>query len=294
MTEKTEVVDDTQADKDFEAGFTATVAAPVTAASVVVEDPALKADAPAPVVEDPAVVVAPPAAAPEYVQITKEQFASLEAAAAKVGDFDKKFDKAFGTVGGMQDVIKQLQSATPKGEAVVISDDMFAEMAEDYPQLAAQFRGVLEKVLKGARGTGTADPASVDPAVVTKMVADGIKQREMDALEDDHPGWKTIVGAVESAEKADPNNLFRKWLTTQSEAYRTKITSTQSASVLAKAIDRFKEATKTPPPPPKAPTLKDLARKANLKAAIPLRGDGNPPPPSKNADDEFEAGFRSG
>ena len=84
-------------------------------------------------------------------------------------------------LGGIQDVIKQLQTNTPKGEAIVITDDMFAEMAEDYPQLATQFRTTLEKVLKGARGTGTASE-SVDPSVVTKLVQDGIKAREIDSI----------------------------------------------------------------------------------------------------------------
>ena len=292
MADKTEIVDDTGFDKDFDEGFTATETAPEMAASVVAET-LPNANEPVKVVAEP-VVVTPPAPQPEYVQITKAQFEALEAAATKVGDFDKKFDKAFGTVGGLQDIVKQLQASTPKGENVQLTDEMFADMAEDYPEFAKHQRAVFEKVLKGTRGTGVADTASVDPAVVSKLIADGIKQREIDALEDDHPGWKDLVGAVDNAEKADPNNPFRKWLSTQPEAYRTKIVSTQSASVLAKAIDRFKEATKTPPPASRQETPKDAARRAAIKAAVQPRGDGNPPAPSKTDDDSFEEGFRVG
>ena len=292
MADEKIVVDDTQSDKDFDEGFTTSVVLPVTAAPAA-DAPAPVIDAPAPVVKEPVVDAAPPAAEPEYVKITKEQFASLEAAAAKVGDFDKKFDKAFGTVGGMQDIIKQLQASTPKGEAVVMSDEMFADMAEDYPDLAAKLRLTFEKVLKGAKGTGTAS-GSVDPSMVTKLVQDGIKAREIETLESEYPDWRETVNAVPSKEQADPKHPFRMWLATQDPAYQAKVEGTHSAVVLMKAIDKFKDATKTPSPAPKATTPKEAARRAVIKAAIPLKGDGNPPPPSKSDDDQFEAGFKSG
>ena len=286
--EKTVVVDETQDDADFASGFSPTEAAPLTAAPAVVE--------PEPKVEEAVVVapVEPPPPEPEYVKITKAQFDALEAAAAKVGDFDKKFDKAFGTVGGLQDIVKQLQNSTPKGEAVHLTDEMFAEMAEDYPDLAKHQRNILEKVLKGAVGTGTNVP-TVDPATVHNLIAEGVKQAQIEALEDEYPDWKVIVGAVPSADKANPNNPFRAWLAKQPAHYAEKVTSTHNAAVLAKAITKFKEATKAPPPSSKdAQTPKQDARRAIVKAAIPLKGDGSPPAPTKTDDDEFELGFRTG
>lgn len=296
--ETTEVVDDVQAEKDFAEGFTASK---VTATPPKTDDtPAILDTAPVPAVtEDPPAVVAtdpPPTPAPEYVQITKAQFDAFEAAAAKTVDFDKKFDKAFGSLGGLQDTIKQLQASTPKGEPVVLTDEIFAAMAEDYPELAKHQRTILEKVLKGAVGTGSST-ATVDPAEIDKRVAEGIKQREMEALEDDYPDWRGIVGAVDSPDKADPNNPFRKWLTTQPADYAKKVLSSHSASVLAKAISKFKDATKTPPPKtPVVPAVnpKDAARRAVIKGAVPPKGEGTPPPAKKTADDEFQAGFASG
>jgi hypothetical protein len=290
--EKTEVVDDA-GDKDFAEGFIATEATPVAPPKT--DDTPVVTDPPAPVADAAPKDVAPPAG-PKYVQITKAQFDAFEAAAAKVGDFDKKFDKAFGSMGSLQDVVKQLQSSTPKGEAVQLTDEMFAEMAEDYPDLAKHQRAILERVLKGAVGTGT-QTASVGPAEVNRLVAEGVKTAQIEALEDEYPDWRAIVGAVDSPEKADPNNAFRKWLSGEPAAYAAKVTATHNASVLAKAIAKFKDAAKALPPPPKkdaAPNPKDVARKGRIEAAVQPKGDGNSPPPPKTADDEFEAGFRSG
>lgn len=289
--EKTEVLQDAEADAAFAEGFTTTE--PTPAAPVPTD--AAPADTGTPPPADDA-AKEPPPAAPKYVQITKAQFDAFEAAAAKVGDFDKKFDKAFGNVGSMQAILKELQASTPKGEAVVLDDAMFADMAEDYPDLAKHQRAILEKVLKGAVGTG-ARTASVAPAEVNRLVAEGVKTAQIEALEDEYPDWRDIVGAVSSPEQADPNNAFRKWLGTQPAAYAAKVTATHNASVLAKAIAKFKDAPKVSPPPPKkdaAPNPKDVARRNNIKAAVQPKGDGNPPPPPKTADDEFEAGFKSG
>ena len=48
-----------------------------------------------------------------------------------------------------------------------------------------------------------------------------------------------------------------------------------------------------PKPEPK-PDPKVAARKARIEGAIPPKGDGNAPPPTKTDDDSFEEGFRSG
>lgn len=297
-----DLVDDTQEDKDFEAGFENP-----SEKTPLAPKPEGEEDEPKdPPVEDkegddapkdpPDPVDPPPPPTPEYVQITKEQFAKLEAAAAKTETFESQLNKAFGTIGGMKEIVEQLRSKTPEGVTVEIPADAFKEMEDEFPDVAKHMRSALEKTLKGVRGTGDSK-AIVDPEVVGKIVADGIKQREMETLEDTYPDWKEIVGAVDSADKADPNNPFRKWLGAQPADYQKKINETHSASVLARAIDRFKDATKTPPPPPpppKDPAPKAAARKERIAAAVQPKGDGNAPPPTKTDDDSFEEGFRSG
>ena len=232
------------------------------------------------------------------MQITEERLAALESAATKVTTLEGKLDKAFGSIGGIQQLVKDLQAKTPEGSAIEIPADAFAEMDAEFPDVAKHMRSALEKTLKNVRGTGDTK-ATVDPDAVTQLVAEGIKQREMETLEDTYPDWKDIVGAVDSADKADPNNKFRKWLGTQPAEYQKKVNSTHLASVLHRAIDKFNESTKTPPPkndpPPKKDTApKDAVRRDRIKEAIPPKGDGHVPPSKPTVDDEFEKGFESG
>ena len=211
--EKTEVLQDAEADAAFAEGFTTTE--PTPAAPVPTD--AAPADTGTPPPADDA-AKEPPPAAPKYVQITKAQFDAFEAAAAKVGDFDKKFDKAFGNVGSMQAILKELQASTPKGEAVVLDDAMFADMAEDYPDLAKHQRAILEKVLKGAVGTG-ARTASVAPAEVNRLVAEGVKTAQIEALEDEYPDWRDIVGAGQLSEAIADLDLAIRYSPASIKAY---------------------------------------------------------------------------
>lgn len=296
-------VDDVQAEKDFAEGFdkptelTPENPAPKTEDEDE-EDPKLGADDEGVEKKDPPDLEAPPAdpalktePKPEFVQITKEQLARFEAAAEKSGTFETQLAKAFGTIGGMKQIVEQLQAKTPEGGVITIPDDAFAEM-EDFPDIAKGMRSALEKTLKGVRGTGDTK-AIVDPEVVNKIVMEGIKQREMETLVDTYPDWQDIVGAVDSADKANPDNAFRKWLGTKTADYQTKINGTHSASVLARAIDEFKTATKVvAPPPPKKEDPKKVVRQNRIAGAVQPRGDGNAPQPSKTAEDEFDAGYQ--
>lgn len=296
-----ESVEDKQAEAAFETGFTGTQTSTTetppedktekTAEEIAAEAAAVQAAAAGDKKDPPDPEVPPVKVEPEYVQITKEQLASFEAAAARTTTFEAQLNKAFGTIGGMQAIVNELKSKTPEGAIITIPDDAFADM-EDFPDIAKGMRSALEKVLKGQRGTGDVK-ATVDPEAVSKIVRDGILAREAEALADDHPDWQTIVGAVDSADKADPNNAFRKWLKTQPADYAAKVEGTHSASVLARAIDKFKEATKVVVPPLKEPAPKDLARKKKIEGAIQPRGDGHVPPPTKTDEDHFEEGFKS-
>ncbi|HET7083628.1 MAG TPA: hypothetical protein VFI23_02585 [Rhizomicrobium sp.] len=85
-------------------------------------------------------------------------------------------------------------------------------------------------------------PAGTSQAVIDRVMKEyAISQnnRETDALTNIYPNWREIVGAVDSREKADPANPFRKWLSKQPEAYQKLINETHSASVLIAAIGKF-------------------------------------------------------
>ena len=295
----TAVSETAQAQADFDAG----AAMEHTGAK---GPPAATPDKPEPAAKPevkPAAAAAAPATpdAPKYVQITEEQFARFNAAADKTASFEQQFSKAFGTLGDLQKLVRTLQSDTPRGLKVEIPKDAFAGMAKDFPELADHFRAGLENALKGVTGT-SADPAPPDPDEIRRTVADRIQAIQVEALEDDFPDWRQVVGAVAVGQSPDPANPFRKWLATKSEAFQARINGTQSAAVIAKAITSFQKETATPPaatapaqapkPDPKAQQAQQ--RQERIREAIQPRGDNARAAPATNEEDEFMAGFKSG
>lgn len=240
---------------------------------------------------------------PEFVQIKKADFDRMMAAADKVDGHETQLSKAFGSLGNVNKLLKELQSATPKGEALDLSDEAFAVMAEDFPELTDRFKTVLRTALKGRVGTGEApaatpdkgekvDAKAIDPDEVSKLVEARVAKREMEALDEEHEGWREIVGVVDAEGKFDPNNEFRVWLGKQSDVYQARVNDAQSASVISKAIDKFKAdkaaAVKTPTPPP---DKKVNSRRERINDAIQPKGDGSPPPPAKTEMDAFNEGY---
>ena len=226
---------------------------------------------------------------PEYVQVTAKDWAEIKAAAAKTASYDQQLSKAFGTIGNIQKIVNGLQTATPVGRKVEIPKDAFASMEKDFPEIAQQMRGALEATLSGLHGTGGADAPAVD--IEAKMAAYAAK-RELESLEDAHPDWREIVGAVDvSQEQPDPNNAFRRWLSTKDVAYQTRVNNTQSSAVISRAIQAFQNETKPAPKP--AATPRDTARAERIRGAVQPRGDGALAPAGRSEDDDFLAGFNS-
>jgi hypothetical protein len=278
-----------QAALEFGAGFTEESPPPEAPAAAIVEPK--PETTPAPKVEPKIAAKAPAVVetkAPKYVQITEEQFASLQAAASKTVAIEAQMSKAFGTIGDVQQTVKKLQAATPAGASIEIPKDAFAEMEKDFPELAAQMRMGLEKSLKGVRGTAAGQAA--DPDAVGKLVTAETVKLQIEALEDAHPTWREIVGAVDSAGKHDQANPFRQWLAKQPAAYQAKINATNSATIIARAIDKFQADTK--PAAKTTPAPKAAARNDRIRGAIQPRGDGGQPAPAIK--DDFAEGFREG
>jgi hypothetical protein len=280
--------EDRAAQADFDAGAAMETGAKATPAAAP-DTPELKA-APAPAAAE--IVAKPPE--PKYIRITEDQFATLNAAAAKTATFEAQLSKAFGTIGNMQKVVNGLQGATPRGLKVEIPKDAFAGMAKDFPELAEHTRAGLEATLRGITGTAPAT-ADIDPDLMQQLVNKHVVQLETEALEDAFPDWRSIVGAVDVSkqEKPDPNNPFRKWLGAKPAAYQAKVNGTHSAAVLSRAIQAFQADTKAPNATPPAASLRDQMRTARIQAAVKPRGDGGQAPPSRTDDDDFEAGFAS-
>ena len=161
-------------------------------------------------------------------------------------------------------------------------------MERDFPELAAQTRSALEAALSGITGTGASD---VDPAKLESVMASYTAKREIEALEDAYPEWRTIVGAVGAGEQPDPDNAFRKWLAGKDTIYQQRVNATESAAVISRAIRLFQK--ETAPAAKVNGTPRDTARAERIKAAVQPKGDGAAAPASRSDDDAFLEGFNS-
>lgn len=235
--------------------------------------------------------------APEHVQITKEQFDKLMAAADETASLKGQMSKAFGTIGNMQQLVNRLQEATPKGAEIKLTRAIVAKMEEDFPELADKQYDAFEQFVKlinesGARGTGNS-PAPDKDTIRSQQVEFAVEE-----LEDTYPDWRNIVGAVSDGQ-FDPKHPFRSWLATQPEDYQQKVNATNNPRVIERAIDRFKadeaEKAKTAkkPEPPK-PNPQTESRKQALREAIQPRGSGPEPTQTKTEADHFSEGFARG
>lgn len=289
-TPDTTAVDDAQEQADFGSGFSGVE-------GKTVEKPA-KLDKPA-APDKPSPAATPRVEekpAPEYIQITRSDWAEVRAAAAKTASYDQQLSKAFGTIGNLQKLVNGFQTqaappAPPAQRKVEISRAAFAEMEKDFPELAQQTRAALEAALSGLPGNAAAD---VDATKIESMLASYTSRREIEALEDAYPTWRQIVGAVNvtSGEQPDPNNEFRKWLGTKDAAYQNRINGSESAAVIGRAIRTFQNETKAAPAKVNG-TPRDTARADRIRSAVQPRGDAGGAQAGNTENDEFEAGFRS-
>jgi len=303
MDNEVQTEDDKQAVAAFAEGFDSTEGgapaaaspAPAVAETPVVQPAEKTGEEGAPQDAQAAPVETTTPVKPEYVQITKEEHAILTGAAAKVATIEKGYNSLQGTVGNIKQIVSKMEAATPQGEAVQISDEMFAEMAEEFPTLAGQIRTVLEKALKGKTGTGAA--ATVDPEAMKQAVRGEATQQAIEVLEEDHPTWRGIVSKLDIEGKIDTSTPYRVWLAKQPAEYQTRINETHNPIVVSRSIDKFlADQAKVPAAPPPPPKKKDdtTPRRDRIKDAIPLRGDGGAPPPSNQAPDDFREGFEKG
>lgn len=265
---------------DFDSGF----------APVKVEKPTATATTPPVPAATPRETPAP-APKPEYVRITKADWADVKAAAAKTASYDQQLSKAFGTIGNLQKTINALQTSTPRGIKVEIPKDAFADMERDFPELAQQNRAAMERALSGITGTGSG--AEFDESIFERLLAKHTSSREVKTLAEMYPDWQDIVGAVDiTMEQPNGAHPFRKWLAGKDAAYQTRINSTESAAVVGRAIEAFQRETATTAPKPST-TAAD-ARRAVIAGAVQPRGDGAAPAASgKTEQEEFTAGYNS-
>jgi hypothetical protein len=214
--------------------------------------------------------------APKYVQITEDDLKQLQAGVAGLAEIretmGKRFDTAFGKLGGVERTLSQLTSA-PTGIAVELNDDIVSDMAEDFPELAAAQLKTLQKFAQTIKMPAAVAPTS--PSVdIEEQLQSRIIALETEALEDEYPDWRNTVGGPDS------NTEYRKWLSTQDAAYQQRLNTTNSAAIISRSISKFL-ATNKPKP---------SARQSVIRDAVTPQGDGGNPT-GTSAIDEFNAGF---
>lgn len=217
--------------------------------------------------------------APEYVQLTKDEVVALRAISAEMLSLKQQQAKETGNIGNLYKAINELKS-NKKAE---LSSGAFTKLKDQFPELADMTKEAVENALSGRPDT------KADEATIERLVAQRTAAREIEVLEDAHPDWRDIVGAVSPGEQPNADNSFRKWLATKDATYQARVNGTESAAVLTRAITRFQTETKKPAAP--RPSTTDEARREQLRESVQPRGDGAPPTSGKSDDEPFLAGF---
>jgi len=218
---------------------------------------------------------------PKYVQLTEEKYHQIE----KVLGMVTKLDQGFGTLGQIQQTLKQMQAAEKAGfDLDTITEDDFSELKAEFPELASMLAKGMNRVPKKIKLPATQIP-TLDDAQLAERVS---LKLAANLLEDEFPDWRTIVGPAGS------DTPFRKWVATLHEVDQKKIWGSRNPLYLAQQLTKFTEATAAPAKvttaagsaPPTKPAAPD--RTARLKAAVPVKGVTPATAPTD------EGGFSSG
>lgn len=244
------------------------------------DQPRTPTETPAP---EPEATPEPAEAAPEYVQITKQDWESLNTRAAKVDEIsatlDKRFDQVLGTMGRtLERKLAEKQAAAAPGETAALDEDDFAELREQYPEVAElQMKG-MSKLM--ARFKGASNPGDIKQIVSESVEGEASKLRKeivnasLDAV---FPGWDADVKTPQ----------FAEWLKGQS-AEINGLAQSSGIGDAARMLRLFYAAKDAPAPKPAPPQAS--TRQRQLAAAVSPKSDGGTPPSSRGKS-PFQAGF---
>lgn len=205
-----------------------------------------------------------------FAGLTQQQLMEGLARAVKAEEEDRRI---YGKIGELQRHINSLQQAN-SGQPVELSKDDFAELAEDFPDLA-------EKIAKGLSGKLRAVAAPQGPAVdlseiearLTETEERLSRKYEAKLLAMQHPDWREVADSPE----------FAVWKGTLPQDVQAELETSWDAAYLSSAIGTFKnwrdQSKQT-----------QQQRSARLEAAVtpqglPVKG------PAISEDDAFAAGF---
>lgn len=243
---------------------------------------------------DEAPIVAAPADEHKMAQVPEDEYRKLVEGVARIegieASLEKQFGTAFGKIGGIERVIDQLKSSAPAGGKIELSEEIVADLAAEFPEMAKLQFKTLQKLVDTINTTAsTINPASQDAAQPSAPVIDeaAIERRVRRAITEEtlnefDEKWKDTIGLPDGEGKI-PDTPFRQWLGKQPKEYQTRVRSTYSATVLTDALTKFKAA-----------QTKAQGRREVLDAAVEVTGSGGQAPNAGSTDnDEFDEGFKS-
>jgi hypothetical protein len=275
-------------DADFEAGLngTPTVTPGSTDEAVKKEDGDSQQSA-APAGEQPAVPPAEQTPEPEFVQITRTQFDDILRKAGEVdnlkANLQQTADRVYGKIGGVERILKDLREQ-PAGQPLKLSEDDFAELKAEFPDLAALHMKGMQRMLEKL----PLRAAAVDPEAIEKVVQERtatVRTEVIDSRLDEiiDGDWREEVKKPE----------FDAWLSKQADDVKA-LGESSSLRDAAKMIRLYKAHRDAPPPQPTpapAPAASPT-RSRVLAAAVAPKGTVGKSPASPSDDDDFEAGLK--
>jgi hypothetical protein len=195
----------------------------------------------------------------EYAQITKQDYESLLAKAAKVDELASTHAQAVnslnGKYGSMKQVIDRLQASAEPGQKIQATIEDFKELVDEgYPDLAEMQMAGINRVLSklNLRGTGDKPTApAFDEAKAKEIFGAEFKTgseelREQlryelakDALTDEHEDWETVIKTPEFAKWNKDNSIDAK-----KDRKGIPFADSQDPRFVAKVISDFKAAQK--------------------------------------------------
>ena len=293
-TQDPEVQTDAQADADFDGGFVAVASAPTEpTASPAAEETQTETPETTATAEQTEPAAEP---TPKYRQITEDEYTQLMDRLNSADSVGKRADTALGKIGGLERTIRELQEATPKGQAITLSEDDFEEMKADFPDIAKMTVAGFNRALAKIRGTGPAtsaqpaqsfDPKQIDAMFserlgteITKVRQEVRQEAAMDVVDSFNPNWRQTVNTQE----------WKDWVMAQPEAERQVILNSWRPSEVLSALTKFNDhitaAAKKPAPKPKAdPKPNRFASNVAPKST----GGMTPAQPDE---DDFDVGYK--
>lgn len=253
----------------------------------------------------------PPATNP-LEGVPADQLRALVELAPEVQRLRKGLDSVAGQVGGINRLLKELQSVSasqPQGSpaaaaAQKIEANLLEHLSADYPELAEALAKDLSKVLATAAPSGaTVDESKLEEIVGKRLAAatEDVHRRvrlelAQERVYEVHPNWEADIAAKDASGKPimTPDGKYRasqeflQWFGAKDDGFRREFESTDSPTFLIKALTEFKEY--------RAAAQKARAQKRQrLEAGVTPRGATvrAPEPHQLTEEEALEIGFRA-